>query len=116
MQHVIRQLRSQRSRHCNGNEKLSGIDGKCAIETFWGNSHDGRRLSVQAKRLSHGVRRGVEAIAPETITDYHNGRVTGLVEFRAENSSALRLHTKDRKIVGRDKLSEDAVGFCIHIT
>ena len=90
MQHVVPELRSERGRHCDRDEQLSRIQGKGAIEIFRGDSHDGRGLPIQPKRLSHRVGRGVEAIAPKTITDHHNRRVSGLVKFGAEHSSTLR--------------------------
>ena len=100
MQHVIREFRSECGRYGDGNEQLSRDSWKCAIEILWGDSHDGRRLSVEAKRLSHGVRRGVEAIAPETITDHHHRRIARLIKLSAEHSSALRLDAENGKIIG----------------
>ncbi len=111
MQHVVRELRSQRRRRRDRNEQLSGINGKGAIEIFWRDSHDGRRLSVQAKRSPHRVGSGVEAIAPETIANHHHGRVAGPVDCGAEHSATLRLHAEHGKIIGGYKLSEDALWF-----
>jgi hypothetical protein len=116
MQHVIRELRSKGSRGCDGNEQLSGIDGKRAIEILWGDSDDGRRLSVQAKRLSHRIRRGIETIAPETITDYYNGRVARFIKFGGEHSSLLRSDAEHGEIIGGYKLSKDALRRRIYIT
>ena len=100
MQHVVRELRSERGRRGDRNEQLRGIDGKGAIEILRRDSHDGRDLSVQAKHLADGVGRGVEAIAPETIADHHHGRITGLVKFGAKHSSTLGLHAEHGKIIG----------------
>ena len=91
MQNVVRKLRSERGRRGDRDEQLSRILGKGAIELFRCDSHDGRNLPIQVKHLPHGVGRRIEAIAPETIADHHNGRVTGLVNCGAEHSSTLGL-------------------------
>ncbi len=73
---------------------------KRAIEILRRNSHDGRGLPIHAKNVSHRVGRGVEPIAPETIADHHNGRIAGLVESGAEQTSTLRFDTQHGKIIG----------------
>ena len=97
MKHIIGELRRQGCRGGDGHEQLRRIIGKRAIEILRGDSHNGRGLPVQTKRLPHRVGRGVEAIAPETIADDHDGRVAGLVELGAERSSPLRLDAEHGK-------------------
>jgi hypothetical protein len=72
-------------------------------------------LPIQAKYLAQSVGRGIEAIAPETIANYHNGRVAGFVNGRAEHSSTLGFHAEHGEIFGGYKLSEDTLRLGIQV-
>src|SRR5208282_740561 len=115
MQNVVRELRSDPCLRCDRDEQLSRIHGQGAIEILWCDSHNCRDLAIQAKNLPHGVGRRIEAIAPETIADHHDGRVAGLVKFGTEHSPTLWLDAEHGKIVGRYKLPEYTLGFPAHI-
>ena len=99
MQHVVGELRSERSGGRDRDKQLRGLDAKGAVKILRRNSHNGSDLAIQAKYLTQGVGRGVEAIAPEAIANHHNGRVTGLVNLGAEHSSKLGLHAEHGKII-----------------
>lgn len=58
---------------------------------------------------------GVEAGAPETIADDHNGRVAWLVQFGAEQSSTLSIDAEDGEIIGRYELSKDPLWFRVRM-
>src|SRR5277367_4401848 len=109
MQHVVPELRSERGRYRDGDEQLSRIHGKSATEIPRCDSHDDRVLAVQAKRLPHRVGIGVEAGAPETIADDHNGCVAGLVQSCAEQTPTLSIDAEDGEIIGRYELSKDVL-------
>ena len=85
MQHIVRELRGEGGRRCDGDEQLRRIasgSSRAPLKFFGVIPTMVASLPIQAKRLSHRVGRGVEAIAPETIADHHHGRVSGLVESR----------------------------------
>jgi len=115
MQNVVRQLGRERGGDRDRNKQLRGVDGKGAIEILGRDSHDGRVSPIQVKYLPQGVGRGVQAIAPETIANHHNGRVTGPVHGGAEHSATLGFDAEHGKIVGGYKLSKDTLGFAIQI-
>src|SRR5215472_3632218 len=90
-QHVVPELRSEDRRDRDRDEQLSQILAQGAVKVLRSDSYDGCLLPIQPQRLSHRVRRGVEAIAPETIADHHHWRVAGLVKFWVEQPPTLGL-------------------------